>query len=216
MKGLVLKDFLVLIKQRRIQLIAIGCFLVMTVLFKEMNPFLLYIPMIFSTMVTNTIHMDEQSRFQKYAETMPVNKKQIVAAKYLFILLLAVLGTVLCSIFGSIILATNDLLTWKNLLLLAVGSMMLVTVLSSLSVPLCLWLGTTLGNFLYLILMGTLAGIVAVTVTGLEISFSGVAQQSIEILFNPVPWMLLGILCAGLLMYLSYRIAFRLYQRKED
>ena len=84
MKGLVFKDFLAIIKQRRIQLIAISCFLMMMVLIKEMNPFLLYIPMLLSTMVVNCIQIDEQSRFQNYAETMPVSSKQVVAAKYLF------------------------------------------------------------------------------------------------------------------------------------
>lgn len=216
MKGLVFKDFLAIIKQRRIQLIAISCFLMMMVLIKEMNPFLLYIPMLLSTMVVNCIHIDEQSRFQNYAETMPVSSKQVVAAKYLFMLLLAVLGMVICSVFGSVIFEMNDLLTWKNVLLLAAGSMMMITILGSLSIPLCLWLGSSIGTFFYLFLTGILAGLFGVAVTKLEISLSEIAQQSIEILTNPVPWVLLGIICTALLTSLSYLIAFRLYQRKEN
>ena len=215
MKGLIIKDLLTVVKHRYIQCIAILAVMLMAVLFSDMSTIYLFVPVLLSTLVTNSIQMDEISRFPNYAETLPVSKKQIVGAKYLFTVTLGLIASVPFTLVGSILLERNDEFSVNNVLVLFAGAMIIIILLTSLAIPLYLRFGCALANTLYLITIGILFGIITAFFTQNGFTVAQMLEKCIDILHNPLPWVILGILCVGILAFLSYQIAYRLYQSKE-
>ena len=215
MKGLIIKDLLTIVKQRYIQCIAILAVMLMAILIPDMSTIYLLVPEFLTTLVTNSIQMDEISRFPNYAETLPVSKKQIVGAKYLFTVTLALIASVPFTLVGSILLGRNGVFSVNNVLVLFAGAMIIIILLTSLAIPLYLRFGCALANTLYLIAIGILVGIITAFIPQNGFTVAQILEKCMDILHNPLPWAMLGILSVGILAFLSYQIAYRLYQSKE-
>lgn len=215
MKGLIIKDLLTIVKQRYVQCIALLSVMLMSITLSDMSSILLMVPMLSTTLTTNTIQLDEISRFPNYAETMPVNKKQIVGAKYIFMITLALITAIPFTLCGGIILARNDLFTANTLILLFAAALIITILLASLGIPLYLRFGCALGNTLYLCLIGALVGFITAITAKIGFDLPQMLEKCMDILHNPLPWALLGVSGIGILTYLSYQIAYRLYQSKE-
>ncbi len=90
MKGLILKDLFVLRKTARV-------FIILMVLYAAMAFFLhtdfgVLMAFITGMLSVTSFAYDEQAKWDAYALTMPVSKREMVAAKYLLALLLGIAG----------------------------------------------------------------------------------------------------------------------------
>ena len=84
MKGLLLKDFYMMLKYCRSYLLIAVVFFAMSFMSTENLIFIFY-PCVISAMLPVTLlSIDERSRWLPYAATLPVTRAQIVSEKYLF------------------------------------------------------------------------------------------------------------------------------------
>ena len=162
MKGLLLKDFYMMIKYCRITLAVSVMFLVLA--FFNDNLFILFYPsMICGLIPTTLLAYDERSRWLQYSMTMPYTKTQIVSSKYLIglisqslmLLVIAAVQAVKMSMSGSFML--REYLTM--LMLVAVLSLFS----SSVSLPFIFKLGVEKGRIAYYVMVGVACGLSAGT-----------------------------------------------------
>ncbi len=103
MKGLLIKDFLLLKKTGRIFLMLMVLYLVMTVFMDtDLGPMMVFICGMLSI---STFAYDEQAKWDGFALTMPVSKRDLVLAKYVLAIILCFTGAAagaILSIAGSL------------------------------------------------------------------------------------------------------------------
>lgn len=216
MIGLVWKDFLVMRKSLR----SYAMFLVFYAVLAVMGMFDLaivtaMIQVILLMLPIGAFSYDEQARWDRFAPVLPLSRRQIVGARYLFTLLLALAAAVVGLVTGMALSFTAGPLAWmENLLtvLVALGAgLFIVDVL----LPLCYKLGPERARpYLYgvvfipwLLLFGAykLELIRDFDLTALE----RLSQPSVFLLFSLIPLTAL----AGL--GVSFLISCRIMEKKE-
>lgn len=97
MKGLIIKDLIVLLKQLKVFLILIAVFAFLPNF--SMTSFAIFYSAIIPI---SLLSFDEQSKWNKYLSTMPISKKDIVISKYI-VGSTTVVGAFIVSVIGQII-----------------------------------------------------------------------------------------------------------------
>ena len=88
MKGLLLKDLYNLEKQARSLLLIFVFYLVFSLIGENSNMFGGVVSIMMVMLVITSLAYDERSRWDRYALTMPVSRKEMVLSKYLLGLIL--------------------------------------------------------------------------------------------------------------------------------
>lgn len=206
MKGLLVKDFYLLWKYCRLMLVMAAVIVGMACLMDGMSSF-----MIFSCMLCGMVPMtlyayDERDRWNVYAQTLPISKKQYILSKYLMglitsgamILLTVALQLVKAAVSGSFSVEHPGVM----LLILVVGSLLPCALL----MPFVFKFGAEKGRILYLVLVGAGCG----AGVALSESFSFALPQINEVIWTTLlPFALAGI------YLLSIALSVRFYEKRE-
>jgi ABC-type transport system involved in multi-copper enzyme maturation permease subunit len=111
MKGLILKDLKVLRQQASVYLAIILMWLVLSIVNHDAS-FLGGVMIIFSVMIIiTTMAYDEKAKWDRYALTMPLSRKDVVASKYLLGLLNIILSVALFMVV-SLVFPMETAETW--------------------------------------------------------------------------------------------------------
>ncbi|MDP4109687.1 MAG: ABC-2 transporter permease [Bacillota bacterium] len=102
MKGLLLKDFFLFIKNIKFYVFALGFFFVLSFLYNDSGFISGMVVLYFTLFAVSSFSYDDLAGFDIYARSLPVTRKEIVASKYLLGLILSFSGGVLSIVFGLI------------------------------------------------------------------------------------------------------------------
>lgn len=205
MKGLILKDLLNL-KSTFKMLGAMIVFFAVAFL-REGNSFVFgIIILMFAMMVVTTISYDDLAKWDAYALTMPVTRKEMVLSKYLVMAILNTLGAVLSlivGIVGSVIMRQSFDLE----ILAIIGIIYLVAfIFGSVIIPLIYKFGTEKARLMLFLC--------ALLPTALILLLE---QFNVPLPTTGNPWiyltLLIGFSVAGIV--LSYLISLKIYTNKE-
>ena len=208
MKGLLLKDFLMIKGNVRSVLLFLVVFCLIAL---EGNDFLLFVPALISFMMfMTTFSYDEYNKWDPYAITLTVKRKEIVFAKYLgsFILLFFSLIITFLVALGIGIYNQNFDLQKTFTLLLGCGASILF--LQDIVYPLFIKFGVEkgrIGLFVGIFLLSFLLGWILKNVS------ISIPQDIYSFVVSYLPWILavfLLILTIG-----SYEISKKIYTKKE-
>ena len=196
MKGLLLKDWYLILRYQRVFLIIVVAFsLGSATAGKVASAFFAFYPCLMAgLMVPSLIAYDEREKWNIYAQTLPVTRAQYVTGKYLTGLCVAAAMTVLCALIMLLPRAGMSGLSLRFAACLAMQALLL---------PFQLWLGAEKGRLLY----GVVAGVFAALAVGgwMSVDLGG------EIHFGTAP-----LLAAALVVYaLSWRLSIGLYNKRE-
>lgn len=205
MKGLILKDLLNL----RSTFKMLGAMIVFfaVAFLREGNSFVFgIIILMFAMMVVTTISYDDLAKWDAYALTMPVTRKEMVLSKYLVMAILNTLGAVLSlivGIVGSVIMRQSFDLE----ILAIIGIIYLVAfIFGSVIIPLIYKFGTEKARLMLFLC--------ALLPTALILL---VEQFNVPLPTTGNPWiyliLLIGFSVAGIV--LSYLISLKIYTNKE-
>ena len=201
MKGLLYKDFRIILKDYRSFLILAIVFILMGVFWKEG----LYGPvygMFFLTTVVSTLqNYDEAVGFRKYCETFPLSRSDIVNEKYLLSLALAFGGILLFAIV-SLVLGRTEMIFETAMAMAAIGLSA-----SAFSLPFSFIFGAQKGSLVRMavILAMVICGMVLINYTEVILNFlSSQALTSVLIFVLVIA-----------AFEISRRITIRFYEKKE-
>ena len=207
MKGLLLKDFYMMLKYCRSYLLIAVVFFAMSFMSTENLIFVFY-PCVISAMLPVTLlSIDERSRWLPYAATLPVTRAQIVSEKYLFGLIaqgVLLVVTLLVQAAGMLSRGAFNAAELMSLALMLVTACLFA---ASIILPVMFKLGVEKGRIAYLAVIGFICGASAIANT--------VFRDQLQAQVTPTG--LLPILCiATFALYaLSWRLSILFYQKRE-
>ena len=205
MKGLILKDFLLIKGNARTILIFL---LVFGLIALEGNYF---VPAFISMMMfMTTFSYDEYNKWDAYAISLPVKKQELVLSKYIgsiLLLVVALLGTFLIAFFVGLVNQDFDIQKALSLLLGCGASILL---LQAFMYPLLIKFGVEkgrIGLFVGIFLLSFLAGFLMKNIS------LTIPENLTHFLQLYLPWILL--ILVFLVTLISYQISKRIYAKKE-
>lgn len=206
MKGLLIKDFL-LLKQQRLVLLGLLAFYSMYAVTFAGAEFIASMVVIICLMLPlSTMAYDEKSKWDKYALSMPIKRTTIVLSKYLFAILAMGIGAIL--ILGICFLASlfKDGVPIKETLLVTLTANGLALLYLSFMFPALFKFGVEKARILML-------GFVFLpTMVIIMLPEIGVPLPSLETLKSYI--YIFSILLVVLLV-MSYRISVGIYKKRE-
>lgn len=151
MKGLLMKDWLVLWRKNKIIIFILFSSVVVSPFLGSHFYLILAFPIAFTftgMLSVTTISFDEQSKWEQYAITMPYSRKELVLSKFVFIIIaLSVIS--LLSFFAWAILIIfhgNNAIDIEILMILLMVSISIGLVLPAINLPLVIKLGAEKGR----------------------------------------------------------------------
>jgi hypothetical protein len=170
--------------------------------------------MMMTMMVVTTISYDDLAKWDSYALTMPVSRKEVVTGKYAVMLLLDALGVAMALAVGLIGVVILKNSSWEEMMAVLVIIAAIGLIAGSTLLPLIYHFGTEKARIIIIL--------VAMVPTGLIVLVSGMMAEEqlsqISGLFSNIslPLVLLTLIIFTLLyLYASYRISLRIYDKKE-
>lgn len=210
MKGLLLKDFINLKGYFKNLFIAFA--IVCAYAFMSDSPSSMAgIIIILATMlVISSFSYDQYAKWENYALTMPLTKKALVQGKYIFSLLLAVLGAVI----SFSIIAVVMLLKQQVELLELASSIGVITLLSLILISILLPIIYKVGVEKSRLMMALIFLVMFLIVTGgiylaQQAGITMPSEQVMQIVSCLSPILVL------LLMYFSYRLSCHIYSKRD-
>lgn len=203
MKGLLLKDIYNM-KSFGVTTLAIVALYAVISLISGNVSMLTSLLLVFCAMLPmSSTSIDEQAKWGAYAQCMPISRKMIVDAKYLFILLILVAAAAL----AFAVTAISSLwapIVWGEVLLSNAIILCMVLIANTVTVPVTYKVGAEKARLITIVVFLLLMLPVLLLMGNVE-SFNGL-PSSILVL---VP------IVAVVLFTLSYFISVRIYQEKE-
>ena len=207
MKGLLLKDFYMMLKYCRIYLIMVTIFIAVSFVNSESLLFVFY-PCMFCGMIpVSLLSYDERSKWLQYSATMPYTKAQIVSGKYLIGLCVQTAVVIVTAIAQAVRMSLDGVFAWEEYLVLVLMLTAMALLTSSISLPFMFKLGVEKGIMAYYVMIGVVCG---GSVVASKLFEESVAQ---EISLNAV----LPVLCllsAGIYA-LSWYLSIVFFKKRE-
>lgn len=215
MKGLVMKDIRLLLRQKTtlVVIVALGIFMSLN----GGNPSfsLGYMMVISAMLVINTISYDYFENGMSFMFTLPVSRREYVLEKYLLAVLVELLVAVVAmaiQMAGLLLTGTAD---WTMFLGTGIGCMVSAMLILAMYIPVNLKFGPEKSRIALLILIG---GIAAISYVVYRIEpLQQVLIRFVELLSGLSIGCLIGIgvIMWGLLMCISVIISIRIMEKKE-
>lgn len=95
MVGLILKDLMTIQRQMKAQAFVLIFLLMMAIFMQQSAMLLAVIVFIVTIQAITALSYDEQSKWDKYANTLPISKADIVFSKYILSVMLMIFGLVM-------------------------------------------------------------------------------------------------------------------------
>ncbi len=209
MKALILKDFYNL---KTIVKSYVLIFVFFAICFLPKSGSGMFMPMVVvycSMMTISSFSFDEHCKWDRFGLVMPLTRRQVVGAKFVFMLLISltgVLAAAIVSLLAALLLEMGDV---ADVIALAPVSLALGMVLMGTMIPLIFRFGPERGRLLLLLSMVVPFGVTGVVwlldaVLGIELS-----EQMVMLLLWTSP------LAAGVWDWVMYCVACCIYEKKE-
>lgn len=157
MKSLILKDLYNIGHNAKSMFFMLLVFAFIFVPFSGPEAYIIASGTLCSMMVMTTFSFDDNSKWMKYAMVTPVTKKDLVASKFIVLLIFSIIGVVIglvIGFIGGIIVRKVDYSNMNNVLTLpvvAVAGLVIAEILGSMSIPLLFKFGTEKARTLSLV-----------------------------------------------------------------
>ena len=215
MKSFILNDIYNIMHNMRSLALLLVLFIVLMVPQGGPSAYLITSCLLCSMMVMTTFSFDNTSKWEKYALVMPITKKDLVAAKFLVLLLFCIFGVVsglVLGVAGGLLFKSfhlNSADDWLMLLMVAAAGLAIGIFFGSLVIPLLFKFGAEKARML------SIAAFAAPTAIGLGL-YRLLAVFGISISDKFVTKLLyLSPLLVILWAYLMYRISLRIFQNQD-
>lgn len=207
MKGLLLKDLYNMGQQKKI-LVFLALFYGAFALFTDSSGMLNVFVLVCSMLSVSAFSYDEFAKWDSYALSLPVTRKEIVAARYLFATLLTGCGALAVLVLGTLSFIVRSQTNFGAMVISIASITALSFLLLSLLLPLCYKFGLEKGRIMLMIFMMVL---VFLGMSLPEFLANLPEMFALQSLLLPV---IVLLLCAVALV-LSYSASVRIYEKKE-
>ena len=208
MLGLVKKDLLMIKGNIRQVILFLVVFLVLA--FQE-NNIIVIVPVFVSMMVfITTFSYDEYNKWDAYAISLPVSRKNIVKAKYVASIILWAIALLVTVVITGIMGLFEQNINYFEMFGMILGCVFSIVLLEAIMFPLIFKFGVEKGRIGLFVGVFAIAGLLGFIFTGIDLEN---ATGFIEI-FNKYYYILIP-LVAVILLVISYFVSKKIYLKKE-
>ena len=215
MKGLILKDLLIIKNQMKSLLIIMALFVFLSIVNKEFSFILFIVPFYMIMILITTLSYDEFNHWDTYCNTLPFSRKDIVKAKYLlfnlcniFLLAIGLLVSVITPLFMNI--------TFESLFSSIIGTMLGISLVISLLIHFYYKYGSQKGRimlFVFIMLLALIIGGLFKIFEHFNFDLLAIINKLESVNFIIIIFAILLIIF--MMIYISYRISCHIYRKKE-
>lgn len=216
MIGLILKDLVNLKRYGRTLAIVIAIYAVMSFINKDASMFNSIFTVVLAMITISSYSFDEAAKWDSYALSMPVNRKDIVKSKYYLLLIISALGLGVNLIFSigiNLYIGSDNFL--KGFEFSLIGAMGLLF-LNSIIIPFITKLGVEKARIIMIIVFMLPTGIIYLGMNTLNNGTLIIPKQIIEIgnLILQYKYIIVPIAII-IVLSISYNVSVKIYQKKQ-
>lgn len=219
-KGLIIKDLLQLKSYKKTLIIFVLIFILTGIAQENIkgvgSMIAIMLTLGFGMFSIATFNYDEQSKADRYILTLPLTKKEIVLSKYILVIGSTVIGAILGTIASFVIVfaISKEFPNIQDMIFLALGGILGVGVIESIQIPCIYKWGTEKGRIQLFIVVAVVALLVGgIFFIGEKMNINLSMKHIIKIINIFLPFIL--ILATIVIYYISYKVAYRMYSKKE-
>lgn len=214
MRGLLVKDYL-LLKNQKMYFLSLTIIFTLIAIFTH-SPTLIIttLPLFISMFSVSTISYDEFDNGNPFLFTLPFTKKQYVLGKYIFGIGIGIIGVFVAAIILSIMSLFTTVDT--GILIVALSSINLLIVFMAFLLPVQLKYGSEKGRLVNLVVIGVIwiVGVIILSIsTMLKVDVKGILITIANL--NPYVAMLVILIISLMIVYISYRVSIKLFSSKQ-
>ena len=217
-KGLITKDILQLKTYKRTLIIFIVIFTLTSISGEGGIGKMLAIMLTlgFGMFSMASFNYDELNKADRYILTLPLTKKQVVLSKYILVICSTVIGSIIGITLGVILtFAINKQVpNIEELISVGLGSVLGIGLIEAIQIPCVYKWGAEKGRIQMVIvtaLVALLAG--GIIFIGEKANIQLPANNILNILNTFLPLIFIGLTI--IIYYISYKVAYKIYDRKE-
>lgn len=214
-KGLIIKDFMNIKSYKTTMIFLIVIFVITSFANNETATFLpMMVTIIFGMIGVSSFSYDNVSKADKYILSF-ATKKEIVKARYIYILLLSVIGAII-GIIASIILElfkVGNMLELGNILLTILTAILIMIVLQSIQIPIMYKFGAEKGRIVQMVSILTITTVISGSIVYLVKMLPPYSLDDVKVFMQYV--YIIGIAVIALIYFISYKISYKIYLKKE-
>lgn len=213
MKGIILKDLLN--SRKNLKNLLIMCFLY-AIIFSTMNLSALssVITILFTMQILTTFSYDDYTRWNQYALSLPISKKQLVLSKYILSLLFIIIGSIISLLLAITISLIKNSLLFDDVIGAVIGSTTSMIFMILILLPLIFKYGVEKSRMMVIAIFAIPTLICLIIIKYLTIL--GIELPSQEQLNSLLPlFIILTIILLVIGSYISYQSSVKIITKKE-
>ena len=208
MLGLIKKDLLMIKGNMRQVMLFLIVFLILAL---QENNIIVIVPVFVSMMVfITTFSYDEYNKWDAYAITLPISRKDIVKSKYITSVILWLIALLVIVVIVGIMETFEQNIDYFEMFGMILGCALSIVLLEAVMFPLIFKFGVEKGRIGLFVGVFAIAALLGFVFTGIDLEN---ANGFIE-LFNKYYYVLIP-LVAIILLVISYFVSKRIYLKKE-
>lgn len=208
MLGLIKKDLLMIKGNLRQAILFLVVFIILAL---QENNIIVIVPVFVSMMIfMTTFSYDEYNKWEAYAISLPVSRKNIVKAKYFASIILWAIALLVTAVITVVMGIFEQNINCSEMIGMILGCVFSIVLLEALMFPLIFKFGVEKGRIGVFIGVFVIAALLGFIFTGIDLEN---ANGFIEF-FNNYYYILIP-LVAVILMVISYFVSKKIYLKKE-
>lgn len=216
MKGLLIKDFKLMLMQKNFFIIIIVVACLISISSQDPTFMIGFITLILSLFTVSTISYDEFDNGYPFLLTLPFSRKTYVLEKYVYGLILGTGAWIVSVIICSLMLIVQGKPVTSDMLIGAFVILPMFLVIESLMIPVHLRFGGEKGRYALIACVGVLVVIGFVVMKIVEIFHIDVLPLILAIdALGPVMFMMILLMIGFLIMLISLKVSLSIMNKKE-
>ena len=216
MKGLLIKDFKLMLMQKNFFIIIIVVACLMSISSQDSTFMIGFITLILSLFTVSTISYDEFDNGYPFLLTLPFSRKTYVLEKYVYGLILGTGAWIVSVMICSLMLIVQGKPVTSDMLIGAFVILPMFLVIESLMIPVHLRFGGEKGRYALIACVGVLVVIGFVVMKIVEIFHINVLPLILAIdALGPVMFMVILLMIGFLIMLVSLKVSLSIMNKKE-
>lgn len=216
MKGLLIKDFKLMLMQKNFFIIIIVVTCLISISSQDPTFMIGFITLILSLFTVSTISYDEFDNGYPFLLTLPFSRKTYVLEKYVYGLILGIGAWIVSVMICSLMLIVQGKPVTSDMLIGAFVILPMFLVIESLMIPVHLRFGGEKGRYALIACVGVLVVIGFVVMKIVEIFHINVLPLILAIdALGPVMFMVILLMIGFLIMLVSLKVSLSIMNKKE-
>ncbi len=209
MKGLILKDLLLV--KSNIRTIIIVLFIFLITIFNDVSSITLLFPLFSIIMCLTTFSYDEYNKWDAYAITLTNNRKLVIKSKYVFTIMMLIITSLLAFIVNIIVGNINGNLNIEEITSNVLEGLFGILVFISIMYPIIYKFGIEKARIFILVICFALTFVLGYLFRNIDINMS---SNSIIKFLDTYLIVIIPILSI-IVLFISYLISYKFYSKKD-